>query len=308
MSSGWYFLEGIDVSMMGVALPSMRAELGLSTASLQWVVSAYVLGYGGFVLLGGRVGDLGCGQGWSTIALARAYPDAEVRTLPVADGGEGTLEAALAGLGAMELAGQRRAAAAAHAVPHDHDLAHLEHLHCKFERRGHPMMPRVGFERRHQRRDVADDALGQRLERLGERPALHQRHRIAFAGRAAGEQPDRPRPQRLREVRAEDGVVVRKLGHKVRLTEGPAEVACTSLYLDDEEWALLSALPARVLRKKRHMVATGGWLVAIDEHEDGTLIAEIDDHDEPSSLVPDWLVVVRDVSNDEAWTGAGLAR
>jgi MFS family permease len=44
--------------MMSVALPSIRAELGMSTASLQWVVSAYVLGYGGFVLLGGRIGDL----------------------------------------------------------------------------------------------------------------------------------------------------------------------------------------------------------------------------------------------------------
>ena len=56
--SGAVFLEGADISMMGVALPSIRAELGMSTASLQWVVSAYVLGYGGFVLLGGRVGDL----------------------------------------------------------------------------------------------------------------------------------------------------------------------------------------------------------------------------------------------------------
>ncbi|PZF85027.1 MFS transporter [Jiangella anatolica] len=44
--------------MMGVALPSIRADLGLSTSSLQWVVSAYVLGYGGFVLLGGRASDL----------------------------------------------------------------------------------------------------------------------------------------------------------------------------------------------------------------------------------------------------------
>ena len=35
-----------------------RADLGLSTTSLQWVVSAYVLGYGGFVLLGGRAADL----------------------------------------------------------------------------------------------------------------------------------------------------------------------------------------------------------------------------------------------------------
>jgi MFS family permease len=56
--SGAIFLEGVDVSMMGVALPSIRAELGMSTSSLQWVVSAYVLGYGGFVLLGGRAADL----------------------------------------------------------------------------------------------------------------------------------------------------------------------------------------------------------------------------------------------------------
>ncbi|MFI7060356.1 MFS transporter [Kribbella sp. NPDC050124] len=55
---GAIFLEGIDVSMMGVALPSIRAELGLATGELQWIVSAYALGYGGFVLLGGRAADL----------------------------------------------------------------------------------------------------------------------------------------------------------------------------------------------------------------------------------------------------------
>jgi MFS family permease len=55
---GAIFLEGIDVSMLGVALPAIRAELGMSTGALQWVVSAYVLGYGGFVLLGGRAADL----------------------------------------------------------------------------------------------------------------------------------------------------------------------------------------------------------------------------------------------------------
>ena len=55
---GAVFLEGIDISMMGVALPSMRDDLGLSTGQLQWIVSAYVLGYGGFVLLGGRAADL----------------------------------------------------------------------------------------------------------------------------------------------------------------------------------------------------------------------------------------------------------
>jgi MFS family permease len=51
-------LDALDVSMVGVALPSIRAALGLSTASLQWIVSGYVLGYGGLLLLGGRAADL----------------------------------------------------------------------------------------------------------------------------------------------------------------------------------------------------------------------------------------------------------
>jgi EmrB/QacA subfamily drug resistance transporter len=55
---GALFLDALDVSMTGVALPSIRADLGMSTSSLQWVVSAYVLGYGGFLLLGGRAADL----------------------------------------------------------------------------------------------------------------------------------------------------------------------------------------------------------------------------------------------------------
>nr|WP_253767917.1 MFS transporter [Goodfellowiella coeruleoviolacea] len=55
---GAIFLEGIDVAMLNVALPSIRAELGLSTGELQWVISAYVLGYGGFMLLGGKAADL----------------------------------------------------------------------------------------------------------------------------------------------------------------------------------------------------------------------------------------------------------
>lgn len=55
---GAIFLEGIDVAMLNVALPSIRADLGLETGELQWVMSAYVLGYGGFMLLGGRAADL----------------------------------------------------------------------------------------------------------------------------------------------------------------------------------------------------------------------------------------------------------
>jgi MFS family permease len=51
-------LDALDVSMMGVALPSIQADLGLSTRSLQWLVSGYVIGFGGFLLLGGRAADL----------------------------------------------------------------------------------------------------------------------------------------------------------------------------------------------------------------------------------------------------------
>jgi EmrB/QacA subfamily drug resistance transporter len=52
------FLDAMDVSSTGVALPSIRADLGMTTSALQWVVSGYVLGYGGFLLLGGRAADL----------------------------------------------------------------------------------------------------------------------------------------------------------------------------------------------------------------------------------------------------------
>ena len=55
---GALFLDGLDVSMVGVALPSIRTDLGISTSQLQWIVSGYVLGYGGLLLLGGRAADL----------------------------------------------------------------------------------------------------------------------------------------------------------------------------------------------------------------------------------------------------------
>ncbi|BCB84006.1 hypothetical protein Psuf_013190 [Phytohabitans suffuscus] len=51
MLCGALFLDGLDVSMVGVALPSIQADLGLSNSTLQWVVSGYVLGYGGLAVL-----------------------------------------------------------------------------------------------------------------------------------------------------------------------------------------------------------------------------------------------------------------
>ncbi len=48
----------LDVTIVGVALPSIRQDLDFSETSLAWVVNGYLLTYGGFLLLGGRLGDL----------------------------------------------------------------------------------------------------------------------------------------------------------------------------------------------------------------------------------------------------------
>lgn len=52
------FLVVLDVSVVNVALPSMRSDLGLSAAQLQWVLNAYAIAFAGFMLLGGRAADL----------------------------------------------------------------------------------------------------------------------------------------------------------------------------------------------------------------------------------------------------------
>lgn len=52
------FLVLLDVSVVNVALPSMRADLGLSASGLQWVLNTYSIAFAGFMLLGGRTADI----------------------------------------------------------------------------------------------------------------------------------------------------------------------------------------------------------------------------------------------------------
>jgi EmrB/QacA subfamily drug resistance transporter len=52
------FMVILDATVVNVALPSIQKDLGLSEANLQWIVNAYALAFGGFLLLGGRAGDL----------------------------------------------------------------------------------------------------------------------------------------------------------------------------------------------------------------------------------------------------------
>src|ERR1700751_5288252 len=52
------FLDIVDSAIVNVALPSIQRDLHFSQQNLQWVSSGYILTYGGFLLLGGRLGDL----------------------------------------------------------------------------------------------------------------------------------------------------------------------------------------------------------------------------------------------------------
>jgi EmrB/QacA subfamily drug resistance transporter len=52
------FMDVLDASILNIALPSIKHDLGFSQQSLQWVIDGYLLTYGGFLLLGGRIADL----------------------------------------------------------------------------------------------------------------------------------------------------------------------------------------------------------------------------------------------------------
>src|SRR4026207_1013322 len=52
------FMVVLDIAIVNVALPSIQADLGFSQENLQWVISAYALVFGGFLLLGGRLADI----------------------------------------------------------------------------------------------------------------------------------------------------------------------------------------------------------------------------------------------------------
>src|SRR6185312_2758597 len=55
--TGMQLMSTLDGTIVIVALPRMQAELGMSDAAKSWVITAYVLTFGGLLLLGGRVGD-----------------------------------------------------------------------------------------------------------------------------------------------------------------------------------------------------------------------------------------------------------
>jgi hypothetical protein len=52
------FMDVLDASILNIALPSIKRDLGFTQQSLQWVINGYILTYGGLLLLGGRAADL----------------------------------------------------------------------------------------------------------------------------------------------------------------------------------------------------------------------------------------------------------
>ena len=65
------FMVILDVAVVNVALPAIESDLGFSQQSLQWVITAYAIVFGGALLLGGRLADL-LGRGCSGAARPRA--------------------------------------------------------------------------------------------------------------------------------------------------------------------------------------------------------------------------------------------
>jgi len=117
---------------------------------------------------------------------------------------------------------------------------------------------------------------------------------------------------RARTVTETGRPVVHKLGQKVRdVPDDPSVLAHTTLYLSGDEHRLLAGLPARTLRKVRHLVPLeGGLLAGVDVFAgqlDGLVLVEVDlgESGELADPVPHWFG--REVTDDESFTGGTLA-
>ncbi|MEU8540962.1 MFS transporter [Streptomyces sp. NPDC048717] len=102
VSSAGQFLVTLDVSVVNVALPSMRETLGLSASGLQWVVNVYSIALAGFMLLGGRAADLFGRKRMFLVGLA-LFTVASLAGGLAQEGGQLLAARAVQGLGAAVL-------------------------------------------------------------------------------------------------------------------------------------------------------------------------------------------------------------
>ena len=187
------FMTYLDNNVTNVAIPTIQRDLHLSVASLEWVVSSYILVFAGLMLAGGRLADVFGRRRLFLTGLS-------IFTLA-------SLGAGLAGSGAVLIARAagpgpgRGAACADHAGDHHGDLhepqgAHGGHRHLDRDRRDGARV-RPADRRVHQ----PAPALG--LDLLHQRPGRHRRLRHRGRGHAGvprplrGAAPRRPRPDHL---------------------------------------------------------------------------------------------------------------
>ncbi len=113
---------------------------------------------------------------------------------------------------------------------------------------------------------------------------------------------------RLRRATS-DGTTVHKLGQKVRVDAAlPERVKLTNIYLTEDEYEILAALPAAVLHKQRWHLRYEGRDVAIDVSTEPQLVlAEVElSADEPRLTLPPFAGL--DVTDDDRYSGGALAR
>ena len=188
----------LDVSVVNVALPSMRTGLGMSAGGLQWVVNAYAIAFAGFMLLGGRAGDLYGRKRMFLVGLG-LFTAASLGGGLAQEGWQLLVARAAQGLGAAVLAPATLTILTA-AVPEGAARTRADR-HLGGRRRGRRRGGRTRRRRAHRRPVVALGAAHQRARRrarAARRRALD--HRVP--GRAAP--PARPARRRPRDGGARD--------------------------------------------------------------------------------------------------------
>ena len=141
----------LDSTIVNVALPSIRGDLGFSETSLAWVVNAYLLTFGGFLLLGGRLGDL-YGHRRLFLARHRALHGRLARLRPLDLAGAADHRARRAGPGRRGRLG--RLALADHEPLHRAGRARQGDGRLRLRRLGRRLDRRAARRRPHRRRST----------------------------------------------------------------------------------------------------------------------------------------------------------
>ena len=239
----------LDVTIVNVALPSIQDDLGFSASSLAWVVNAYLIAFGGLLLLAGRLGDL---IGRRTIFLA----------------GLGRLHQRVAALrpGAERGHARRRALRAGHRRRDDvgrrarHDRDDVPRARASRRRRS--------ASTRSSRRPAARSACCRRRAHAGDQLALdllrqradRHRHRDLHAAPARPRRRHRPRRGRRRPRRRADHrrADARRLHDRQARGRGRLGRDVQTLALGAVSLALLAAfVAARVARRARRSCRCG---------------------------------------------------